>query len=40
MFPKIFVHILLVFDTTISVLVLLESGFYFMTSGMLDIDHR
>jgi hypothetical protein len=40
MLYKITIHIPLIFDSTMSILVLLESGCYFMTSGMLNIDQR
>jgi hypothetical protein len=40
MLSLIMFHISLVFDYTMSVLVSLESGFYFMTYGRLDIVLR
>jgi hypothetical protein len=38
MLSKITIHISLVFDPTMSILVLLESGCLFMIAGMPDID--
>jgi hypothetical protein len=40
MLPKITIYILFVFDHTMSILVLLESGLHCMISGMLDMDQR